>query len=81
LGAKPETGFARVGDWDVAFQVLGRGPLDLIMVPGWLSNLELMWELPEFARFLERLASFSRLVVFDKRGSGLSDGVAGFHIA
>lgn len=51
--------------------------MDLVFVPGWISNIEMAWELPEFARFLGRLASFARLIWFDKRGTGLSDRVAG----
>lgn len=58
----------------VAYQVTGDGP-DLIYIPGWLSNVELMWEEPSLARFLEHLAAFSRLISFDKRGSGISDPV------
>src|SRR5262249_6556004 len=51
--------------------------LDLVFVPGWVSHLEVMWELPEFAHFLDRLAAMGRLILFDKRGTGLSDRVAG----
>jgi pimeloyl-ACP methyl ester carboxylesterase len=57
----------------IAFQVHGEGSLDLVFVPGFVSHVELIWEEPAIARFLQRLASFSRLVVFDKRGQGLSD--------
>jgi class 3 adenylate cyclase len=74
----PETRFARAGDVDVAYQVIGpAGGLDLVFAPGWVSHLEVMWELPEFARFLDRLAAMGRLILFDKRGTGLSDRVAG----
>jgi class 3 adenylate cyclase len=74
----PETRFTRAGDVDVAYQVAGHaGGLDLVFVPGWVSHLEVMWELPEFARFLDRLAAMGRLILFDKRGTGLSDRVAG----
>ncbi|MCW2631260.1 MAG: hydrolase, partial [Pseudonocardia sp.] len=59
----------------IAYQVVGEGPRDLIWVPGWISHLEAAWEEPTLARFLERLASFSRLILFDKRGTGLSDRV------
>ena len=59
----------------IAYQVVGEGPLDLVYVPGWVSNVELAWEEPTLARFLNRLASFSRLITFDKRGTGLSDRV------
>ena len=61
---------------NIAYQVVGEGPLDLVFVSGWVSNLDLMWEEPSYARFLHRLASFSRLILFDKRGTGLSDRVA-----
>lgn len=72
---QPETRYARSGDVNIAYQVVGEGPLDLVYVPGWVSNIELMWDEPGFARFLRRLASFSRLILFDKRGTGLSDRV------
>ncbi|OFW66519.1 MAG: hydrolase [Actinobacteria bacterium RBG_16_68_21] len=72
----PETRYARSGDVNIAYQVVGDGPRDLVYVPGWVSNLDVMWEDPALARCLERLASFSRLIVFDKRGSGLSDAVS-----
>ena len=73
----PETRYARSGDASIAYQVLGDGPFDLVFVPGFVSNLEVGWELPALARFYERLASFSRLILFDKRGTGLSDRVGG----
>jgi pimeloyl-ACP methyl ester carboxylesterase len=73
---RPQTHYARSGDVNVAYQVVGDGPRDLVLVPGWLSNVEAFWEEPSVARFLERLASFSRLILFDKRGTGLSDRVA-----
>lgn len=69
----PETRYAKSGDISIAYQVVGDGPGDLILVPGWLSNVEVFWEEPAVARFLRRLASFSRLILFDKRGTGLSD--------
>ena len=72
----PETRYAKSGDVHIAYQVVGRGPIDLILVHGWISHLEHQWEDPSLARFLERLASFSRLILFDKRGTGLSDRVA-----
>jgi pimeloyl-ACP methyl ester carboxylesterase len=74
----PKTRYAKSGGVNIAYQVTGEGPLDLVYVPGWLSNVEMMWEEPRLARFLHRLASFSRLIVFDKRGTGLSDRVAEF---
>jgi len=63
------------GEVNIAYQVVGEGPLDLVFVSGWVSNLDLMWEDPSYARFLRRLASFSHLILFDKRGTGLSDRV------
>jgi class 3 adenylate cyclase len=71
----PETRYAKSGDVNIAYQVVGDGPSDLVYVPGWISNVELMWEEPAHARLLQRLASFSRLILFDKRGTGLSDAV------
>jgi len=71
----PTTRYAKSGDVNIAYQVMGDGPFDLVYVPGWVSNLEVRWELPNYVRLLERLASFSRLIVFDKRGTGLSDRV------
>ncbi len=72
---QPETRYVRSGNVNVAYQVLGDGPRDLVLVPGWVSNVELFWEEPSAARFLKRLASFTRLILFDKRGTGLSDRV------
>src|SRR6478735_8274843 len=72
----PETRYAKTGDLNIAYQVVGDGPFDLVYVPGWVSNVELQWEKPKPARFLERLASFSRLILFDKRGTGMSDRVS-----
>jgi class 3 adenylate cyclase len=69
----PETRYAKSGDVNIAYQVVGDGPLDLVLVPGFVSHLENDWEEPRSAHFLERLASFSRLIRFDKRGTGLSD--------
>ena len=72
---RAETRFARSGDAHIAYQVVGSGPPDLVYVPGWVSNVELNWGEPAYARFLTRLASFARLILFDKRGTGLSDRV------
>jgi len=72
----PETRYAKSGDVNIAYQVAGDGPFDLIHVPPFVSNLELQWEDPAERRYYERLASFSRLIMFDKRGTGLSDRVA-----
>jgi len=73
--ALPETLYAKSGDVHIAYQVLGEGPIDLVYSPSPVSNLEVSWEWPPFERFLRRLASFSRLILFDKRGTGLSDRV------
>jgi class 3 adenylate cyclase len=73
----PETRYARSGDVNIAYQIVGRGPVDLVYVPGWVSHVELAWELPDLASGFERLASFSRLILFDKRGTGMSDAVPG----
>jgi len=75
LQRPPETMYARSGDVNIAYQVIGDAPLDLVFVMGWVSHLEYFWREPSFARFLLRLASFSRLILFDKRGTGLSDHV------
>src|SRR5437588_8425259 len=72
----PETRYARTGGINIAYQVIGEGSLDLVYVPGWVSNVEGSWEEPTHERFLRRLARFSRLILFDKRGTGLSDPVA-----
>jgi class 3 adenylate cyclase len=69
----PETRYAKSGDVHIAYQVAGEGPVDLVFVTGWITHLELAWEDPVTGRFLRRLASFSRLILFDKRGIGLSD--------
>lgn len=72
----PQTRYTKSGEVNIAYQVLGQGPPDLVYIPGWVSNIEIFWEDPALARFLTRLASFSRLILFDKRGTGLSDRVA-----
>jgi pimeloyl-ACP methyl ester carboxylesterase len=72
-----EVQYARSGDVNIAYQVVGEGSLDLVLVSGFVSHLELDWEEPRSAHFLERLASFSRLIRFDKRGTGLSDRPGG----
>ena len=74
---RPETRYARSGDVSIAYQVVGDGPHDLVLVPGFISNVEYGWEEPGLAAFYRELASFSRLILFDKRGTGLSDRVAG----
>jgi pimeloyl-ACP methyl ester carboxylesterase/DNA-binding winged helix-turn-helix (wHTH) protein len=72
----PKVRYARSGDVNIAYEVLGDGPRDLVFVMGWISHLDYFWTEPSFARFLRGLASFSRLILFDKRGTGLSDRVA-----
>jgi pimeloyl-ACP methyl ester carboxylesterase/DNA-binding winged helix-turn-helix (wHTH) protein len=72
---KPQTHYVQNGDVNIAYQVVGSGDLDIVFVMGWVSHLEYFWEEPHFAAFLNRLASFSRLILFDKRGTGLSDRV------
>jgi len=73
---RPETRYTKSGDIHIAYQVTGSGPLDLVWVPGFVSHLEYQWEYAASARSLERLGAFSRLIRFDKRGTGLSDRVA-----
>lgn len=71
-----ETRYARSGSLDIAYQVIGEGSVDLVLIPGFVSNVELTWEDTAKARFMRHLATFSRLILFDKRGTGLSDRVA-----
>src|SRR4030095_12918436 len=72
----PVTRYAKSGDVHLAYQVVGDAPLDLVFVHGWVSNVEYGWEIPPLARFLDRLGFFSRLIIFDRRGTGLSDRVS-----
>ncbi len=69
----PKTHYAKSGKLSIAYQVVGDGPIDLVLVPGWISNIEIFWEDPHVARFFEKLSTFARLILFDKRGTGLSD--------
>jgi len=72
----PETRYAKTADGvHIAYQTVGSGPVDIVFVMAWTTHIELMWKEPTLARFLSRLAAFSRLIVFDKRGTGLSDRV------
>jgi pimeloyl-ACP methyl ester carboxylesterase/DNA-binding winged helix-turn-helix (wHTH) protein len=71
----PRVRYARSGHVNIAYQVVGSGPLDLVFVMGWVSHLEAFWSEPHFARFLNRLSTMARLILFDKRGTGLSDPV------
>jgi len=73
----PTTRYARSGDVSIAYQVAGEGALDLLFLPGWISQIEQLWEAPAMRRFLERLAVFNRLILFDRRGTGLSDRTLG----
>jgi class 3 adenylate cyclase len=73
VSERPTTRYARSGDVSIAYQVLGDGPLDLVYVPGAVSHVDLIWDDPERTAYFRRLASFSRLVVLDKRGTGASD--------
>ena len=75
MPSAPETRYAKSGDVNIAYQVAGDGPIDVVYVAGWVSNVEMMWKESYRADFLARLASFSRLILFDKRGTGLSDRV------
>jgi class 3 adenylate cyclase len=74
---QPDTRYAKSGSVHIAYQVFGEGPINLVIVPGFVSNIELFWDQAEFARFLLRMASFARVAIFDKRGTGASDRVAG----
>jgi len=76
----PEIRFAKSGDVHIAYQVVGDGPVDLVYVPGFVSNVEYTWQEPSLASFLRRLARFTRVIIFDKRGTGLSDRVADDHL-
>jgi pimeloyl-ACP methyl ester carboxylesterase len=72
---RPDTRYALSGGLNIAYQVVGSGPVDLLYVPGWVSHVELGWELPQLVSGFERLSSFSRLILFDKRGTGMSDSM------
>src|SRR5918911_82337 len=71
----PETRYAKSGGVNVAYQLVGEGAVDLVYVPGWVSHVEFAWDLPDLAAGFERMASFSRVILFDKRGTGMSDPV------
>jgi pimeloyl-ACP methyl ester carboxylesterase len=76
MARSPITRYTKSGEVNIAYQVIGDGPADLVYVPGFVSNIEVMWEDPDGERFLNALAEFSRLIVFDKRGTGMSDAVS-----
>ena len=71
----PSVNYVKSGKFHIAYQVVGQGPVDLVLIPGWISHLEVAWEQPRLAHSFRRLASFSRLILIDKRGTGLSDRV------
>ena len=68
--------YARSGDVSIAYRIFGQGPRDIVLIPGTLSHVELLWEVPSHEHLLKRLTAFARVIVFDKRGQGLSDRVA-----
>jgi pimeloyl-ACP methyl ester carboxylesterase len=73
---QPATQYAKSGDIHIAYQAFGDGPINLVLVPGFVSNVESYWDQPDLARFLTRLSGYARVVTFDKRGTGMSDRVA-----
>ncbi len=73
----PDVSYARSGDVSIAYQVLGEGPFDVVIAPLLVSHVELQWEVPGWAAFLRGVAEHARVLVFDKRGTGMSDRVAG----
>ena len=75
-GAVTQIRYAKTEDGYIAYQIFGRGPQDLMLIGNWASNIEVMWEHPAMARYLNRLGRFARVICFDKRGAGLSDPVA-----
>ena len=72
---RPQTNYTKSGTLNIAYQVIGKGLIDLVFVPGWVSNIDLMWDDPKMSEFLIKLSTFTRLILFDKRGTGLSDRV------
>jgi len=75
---KPNTKYTKSGQVNIAYQVFGSGAIDLVYIPGWISNIDLMWACPELVSFLEELGKIARVILFDKRGTGLSDRVVEF---
>ncbi len=69
----PETRYAKAGDLSIAYHVFGDGPVDIVLIPGLASHIEMLWELPQWRRFVDRIRQYGRFIVFDKRGTGLSD--------
>jgi len=76
--ARPPTHYTQAGDVSIAYQVVGDGPIDLLYAQGWLTNIEYAWESPHYADFLTKLGRFTRLIFFDKRGTGLSERDVGY---
>jgi len=72
---KPRTSYTKSGRINIAYQVFGEGPLDIVYIPGWVSNIDLMWDCPSLVDFLIGLSKLGRVILFDKRGTGLSDRV------
>jgi len=72
---QPQTRYAKGPEGNIAYQVVGDGPMDLVIVPGWISHVDMMWSDPAWLTFLGELASFARVILYDKRGTGLSDPV------
>ena len=72
---KPATQYTKSGRINIAYQVYGSGPVDLVYIPGWVSNIDLMWSNPELVEFLTVFGKMARVILFDKRGTGLSDRI------
>jgi len=72
---QPETRYAKGPEGNIAYQVIGEAPTDLVVVPGWFSHVDMLWSDPGWATFVGELASFARVILYDKRGTGLSDPV------
>lgn len=72
----PTTKYAKAGNTHIAYQAVGDGPVDIVLVPNWITHVEAMWEIPSIARYLRRLSSFARVLVYDQRGTGMSDPVS-----
>ena len=75
---KPDTNYTKSGDVNIAYQVFGSGAIDLVYIPGWISNIDLIWDCPELVSFLNELGKIARIILFDKRGTGLSDRIIEF---
>ncbi|GAA4274043.1 alpha/beta fold hydrolase [Aquimarina gracilis] len=75
---KPKTAYTKSGNVNIAYQVFGSGPIDLVYIPGWVSNIDWMWACPELVHFLQELGKIARVILFDKRGTGLSDRIVNF---